>query len=161
MAFVLSMKEIILPLLPLALILVPVPPLIVSSVVMLLLQPIVLIGLRCLLTISMEFYVEDLLIGPSLLLMTWISIAPLNIPVVALKLLILVLLFQSSVEVTIRPAVLFKFIVQFLDGLWLLSGQMGCEGFYSETFDCHFNGYIFWDIRCLGLELYKLLEVFP
>ena len=91
MAFVLSMKEIILPLLPLALILVLAPPLIVSSVVMLLLQPIVLIGLRCLLT--------------------WISIAPLSIPVVALKLLVLVLLFQSSVEVTIRPAVLFKFIV--------------------------------------------------
>jgi len=95
--FVFSMKEIILPSLPLVLVSVSVPTLAISLAFGLFLGRVFwacLHRLLPLLAVSLVFYVEDLL-GLRLLWL-WLTLAPVSLPrvsVVALELLVLVLFF--------------------------------------------------------------------
>ena len=67
-------------------------------------------------------YVENLLALPLLRLwMSLVSTDPLSVFVGALKLLALILLFKTSVEVVIGPTILLELSIYFFFGAWFLS----------------------------------------
>jgi hypothetical protein len=96
----------------------PVLSLVVSSIVLLVLWPAVLVNLWWqvrLLVIILLVDVEDLLVRPSLWLVLT-SVVSWGVSVVALSLLVLCLFFQSFVDVVIRSAVFLELVVQLFNG---------------------------------------------
>ena len=121
--FVFSIKETILPSLPLVLVSISVPALANSLVFGLFLRHAVWACLRWLLpllAISLLFYVKDLLALPLLWLqLALASVALLGVSTAALEPLALVLFFKPSTEVIVRFAILLKFAIKVFDGPWL------------------------------------------
>ena len=107
MPIILSMKEVVLPSWLLVLILVPIFALVVSSTFLLVVWPAALVGWLLLLRLLVAFliYVKDLLVLPSLWLIV-ISVIPWGFAL-ALSLLVLTLLFQSSTKVIVGSVVFF------------------------------------------------------